>query len=46
MAIDYGAILATGLLQGPGPSVPVAATRNQYLVPLVRFLIVAFEGLT
>ena len=39
-APDYGAIFMAGSLHGPGPAEPIAATRNQYRVPLVMLLTV------
>ena len=38
---SHGAIFVAGSLHGPCPAAPIAATRNQYFVPLVRPLSVA-----
>jgi hypothetical protein len=43
---DYGAIFVAGSLHPLWPSEPIAATRNQYFFPLVRFWIVLLAIVT
>jgi hypothetical protein len=43
---NYGAMRVAGSLHPLWPSDPIAATRNQYFFPLVRFWIVLLATVT